>query len=265
MPEGNAVPDGRTEHDARLENVTTNRHPLTVSLPITASGARLSDGLLTKLAGRPLRLRVRFSALRPGRLDTRVTLGGVAVNGLALESVDVRAHGVSIRPGWPPRLRVETTEVGATVAQAAIDHWTHTVLLPVRLRLDDGGITARAGLAGLRLGEVALDLTVDSGRLRLVPRRVGVLGVGMANPSNGTPKLALPLPPLSRRARLTTLHHAAGEVQAWFTVDTFDEVLSPTAVTRLRRQISRLATLAPRAAGAVKVTTLPTGAAGASA
>lgn len=215
------------------------------TLPIdTAAGA---------LLGRPLRTRVRVSpagALR-GQLDgVRAVVGGVVVAGLVLHRVDVRAHRVRVVPGLPPHLRVGEVDVGAFVRQEDMDAWTRSASLPVRLRFRPNGIAARAGLVGVRLGEVLVDLTADGQRLRLVPRRVDVLGRGMTNPSTGLFRVVLPLPPLPVSARLLRLVHHDDEIEVWLSVAGLDQKLTPGAITALRDRLGRvvhLSTVGPSA------------------
>jgi hypothetical protein len=181
-------------------------------------------------------------ALR-GQLDrVHAVVGGVVVAGLVVHRVDVRARRVRLVPGLPPHLRIGEVDIGAVVRQSDMDDWTRAASLPVRLRFRREGISARAGLAGLRLGEVLVDLAVDGHRLRLVPHRVDVLGVAMNNPSTNLLQLALPLPPLPARARLRRLVARDREVEIWFSAAGLDQTLTPAAMRALRHRLGHLRT-----------------------
>jgi hypothetical protein len=211
------------------------------------ASALLVDTAAGALLGRPLRTRVRVTpagALR-GQLDgVRAVVGGVTVAGLVLHRVDVRARRVRVVPGFPPHLRVGEIDVGAFVRQKDMDAWTRSASLPVRLRFRPNGIAARAGLVGVRLGEVLVDLTVDGRRLRLLPRRVDVLGRGMSNPATGLFRIALPLPPLPVSARLLRLVNHDDEIEVWLSAAGLDQELTPAALGALRARLGRLVHLA---------------------
>lgn len=207
------------------------------------ASALLVDTATGELLGRPLRTRVRVTpaGLLRGQLDgVRAVVGGVVVAGLVLHRVDVRARRVRVVPGLPPHLRVGEIDVGAFVRQEDMDVWTRSASLPIRLRFRPNGIAARAGLVGVRLGEVLVDLTVDGRRLRLVPRRVDVLGRGVNNPSAGLFRVVLPLPPLPVSARLLRLVHHDNELEVWLSVAGLDQELTPAAITALRDRLGRL-------------------------
>jgi hypothetical protein len=212
-------------------------------LAAAEGSALLIDAAAGALLGRPLRTRVRVSpvGVLRGQLDgVRAVVGGVVVAGLVLHRVDLRARRVRVVPGLPPHLRVGEVDVGAFVRQEDMDTWTRSASLPVRLRFRPNGIAARAGLVGVRLGEALVDLTVDGRRLRLVPRRVDVLGRGMNNPSTGLFRVVLPLPPLPVSARLRRLVHHDGEIEVWLSVAGLDQELTPGAITALRDRLGHL-------------------------
>jgi len=175
----------------------------------------------------------------------RAVVGGISVAGLVLRRVDIRARRIRVVPGLPPHLRVGEVDVGATITQSDLDAWTKAAGLPVRLRFRGDGIAARAGLAGVRLGEVVVDLTVEGRRLRLVPRRADVLGVGVTSPSTSLLRLVLPLPPLPAGVRLRRLASADGEVEVWFSAAGLDQELTPAALAGLRDRLRRVVRLRP--------------------
>lgn len=225
-------------------------HVRRAALAANRASALLVDTVATALLGRTLRTRVRMSpgGLLRGELDgVRAVVGGVVVAGLVLHRVDVRARHVRLVPGVPPHLKVGEVDVGALVRQEDMDAWTRAASLPVRLRFRRDGIAARAGIVGVRLGEVVVDLTVEGRRLRLVPQRADVFGVGVNNPSTGLLRLVLPLPPLPASARLRRLVPGDGDVQVWLSAAALDQELSPAAMTRLRDRLGRVVRLSAMA------------------
>lgn len=189
-----------------------------------AAGGRGIDSFVAALAGTPARLRV---AAKPGLLLGRVerlhlTLREVWVGGLRLTELDLRLSGVRVPVSWPPRLQVEGVVARARVEQRALDAWTRSSALPVRLALRRGGIIARTGVAGLRLGEIDMSLHLDGGRLWLAPQRLSMLGVAV-EPRAVMPPVKLPLPRLPNDARLVAVDPDDGAVELCFNVADIDE------------------------------------------
>ncbi len=137
---------------------------------------------------------------------------GVVVSGLRLDRVTMRLAGLSVRLGRPPVLRAGHTTVWATVAEGDANSWLAGARLPLRLRFRDAGIQARAGVAGVTLGVVDATVSLDAGVLRLAPRRLEVLGIGVSAAT--LPATLLPLPPLPRAARLSALQTGPRRVTA---------------------------------------------------
>lgn len=197
---------------------------------------KLIDGVVGRVAGSPLRLRVALSLpLVAGCAERlRVVVPGLVVGGLRLGEVDARAKRIRLVAGIPPKLRAERIEVRVRLDQADLDEWMRSVALPVRFRLRDGALDARTGVGGFRFGGVEVGVAIDErGRLRIGPRRVTVLGVAVA--PFAFPSVALPLPPLPRRARLQAFVPEDGAVRITFVVNGVDEELTPVRVHELVR------------------------------
>lgn len=207
----------------------------------------LFDGVVRELAGSPVRVRVALGIpLAFGWAQrVHVVLPGVVVAGLRVREVDARLTGVRVVPGAPPRFRVQRLDVRVRVDESAFDEWARSVALPVRLRLRPGAIEARTGFAGVRLGGLQVDVGVDDrGRLRVAPKRVSLLGVGVG--SGALPAVALPLPPLPRRARLIQLDPDDGLLTLTFAVAAIDEPLSPARLSELARSCRTIISQPPR-------------------
>lgn len=215
----------------------TVRHRATDDL--SRSLAAVSDFATSAAAGRRLRLRLGLSlteavAGRIGRL--RVTVHDVDVAGLTLTRVVIDARGVTIRPGWPPRLRTGLVRIHAETDQAAIDAWARRAALPVRLRLRADGLAVRAGLRGLRLAEVRATVAVRDRLLVITPHRGEVLGVGASAPRVGVP---LPLPPLPRGTRATSVDVGDRRASVELEVPRLDEPVRADGVTTVLRLLGR--------------------------
>jgi hypothetical protein len=187
-------------------------------------------GALAEIAAGGARARLRIApgrAMVAGRVPrARITVPGLRVAGLELAVVDVSASDLSLAPGWPVRLRAQHVAVRVRVEQAALDRWMRATGLPVRLVLRDGEIRARAGVGGLRLGEVAFALRLEGRQLRLVSRRASLLGASVVT----MPPVPLPLPPLPRGASLVAVDPTDRAVGLSLEVTDVDEPVTTRGV-----------------------------------
>ncbi len=200
----------------------------------------LLDKLATRLIGLPVQIRFAISPrLLLGRLSrARILIRGARAGGLLLEEVDIRVSGLALVPSWPPRLRVTHVEARVHLDQKALDSWSKRVGLPVRLRLRPGRVVARTGIAGLRLSEADMDVQIEDRTLRLVPRRINVLGMEASGSRLG--RVALPLPKLPRDARLESLEPEESALRACIAVDNLDEELTRERLQAVRKMASRV-------------------------
>jgi hypothetical protein len=201
----------------------------------------LLDGTLSRLAQRPLRMRMRTtpaSALR-GRIDVLIfELRELEVTGLPVDRLLLRAEAVRIEPGLPARFKAGPVGMKATVVQSGVDRWTRAAHLPLRLRLTDEGVVATAGLRGRTVSEVTTELSVSGRFVRLHPVRAKMLGV--AAPVMPTLPGYLPLPPLPLGARITDVTPSDGALTVWLAVGDVDEALTPTTALRIARRLRSL-------------------------
>jgi hypothetical protein len=199
---------------------------------------RAIDGVASRAAGRPLNLRIDapLGELRRGRVravDAEIT--DVEIGGLVVDHLLIRITGLDLTPGLPPRVRVPTVRVAATVTQRWVDRWLLRERLPIRVRLAEQGLATSFSLDSFGLGEIETELAVGGGWLRLRPRRAGLVQL---------PELArdvfsgyLPLPKLPPGARLDALQHDAGELTAHFELPGFEEPLAAGLAARIRDKL----------------------------
>lgn len=188
--------------------------------------------------GKPLRPRFRVSptGLLRGEVDmVKVELPAFAIAGLVLDRFVIRAERVRISPGLPPKLVAEPVKLRAVVTQDNVDRWTKDLRLPVRLRLTPEGVITSTGLRGIRLTEVVTMPDIAGGFLRLQPTRVSLLGVPttLSRFFRGY----LPLPPLPRNAVLDSVETSDGELTMSFSVERFEQSLTPDVTRRLARLV----------------------------
>lgn len=198
-----------------------------VRVPERAAAA-VTDLLVALAVGAPVRLRVSITpGLAAGRAQqARVTIPDLRIAGLHLAVVDVRAQQLRIIPRWPPRVRAERIGVRVRVEQDALDQWTRSNALPLRLALRAGIISARTGIAGRRLGELEVAVDLEQGRLRLTPRRMSMLGVALGAATAALPAVTLPLPPLPRHATLLAVEPTVGAIDLSFGLADLDEAVT---------------------------------------
>lgn len=205
--------------------------------------ATATDTLVALAVGAPVRLRLSLTrSLATGHAQrARVTIPDLRVGGLHLATVDVRADDVRLPARWPIRLRADRVAVRVHVEQDALDRWTRSSALPLRLALRAGTIRARTGIAGRRLGEAEIGVHLDGGRLRLVPGRVSMLGVAV-NTTAAIPPVTLPLPPLPRRATLVAVEPADGAIDVAFELTDLDERVTAERIKWLAHALPGRAT-----------------------
>lgn len=194
-----------------------------------------ASAISTRAVGTPVKIRMGMSlrgAIR-GRIDRiSIETADVSMGLLALDKLKMQVNEVALVPALPPRIETGQVSFAATVGQAAVDAWTRSVALPLRIRFRQGAIVTRAGIAGLRLGEMEVDLAVDGRLLRLVPRRVTVLGIEMTTPS--ILQAALPLPPLPRGLHLSEISPGEGELVVEGVVGSLSEPLTRENLRRVK-------------------------------
>lgn len=194
----------------------------------------LIDTVSEAALGRPLRPKVKMSAagLLRGELDVvQVELPAYAVAGLVIDRFIVRGERVRVVPGLPPTFVASPVSLRAVVSQDNVDRWTRDLYLPFRLRLTDEGVVTTAGIGGIRMTEIVTVPDIAGGFLRLRPQRASLLGVPA--PLTRFLRGYLPLPPLPRQASLSAVDPSDGELTLTFTIERFEQGLTPDVAQRL--------------------------------
>lgn len=222
-----AAPAGERPRIPTPEEAATYRpaHDLLSALVDTVSEAAL---------GRPLRPKVKMSpaGLLRGELDVvQIELPAYAVAGLVVDRFILRGERVRVLPGLPPTFVASPVSLRAVVSQDNVDRWTRDLHLPFRLRLTDEGVVTTTGIGGIRMTEILTVPDIAGGFLRLEPRRASLLGVPA--PLVGFLRGYLPLPPLPRQASLSAVDPSDGELTLTFTIERFEQALTPDVAQRL--------------------------------
>lgn len=196
----------------------------------------LLDVVSEAALGRPLRPQLKLSpgGLLRGEIDlVKLELPAYAVAGLVIDRFVVRAERVRVQPGLPPVLLAGPVGFKAVVSQDNVDRWTRDLHLPLRMRLTEGGVVTSTGFGGFRMGEVVTMPTVVGGFVQLQPTKASLLGM----PTTLVRFLRgyLPLPPLPRSARLEHVEASDGELALSFTIDHFEQALTPDVSERIRQ------------------------------
>jgi hypothetical protein len=190
------------------------------------------DSTVERLAGRPVRVRAGLdgSLLRGHVARLHLSMRDISFAGLSVAELHARAGHVALHLGNPPRLQARDVRVTVRVDQADIDRWVEATRVPMRLRLRNGTLRARLGIAGLRLSETRVHLRVERGQLQLVPDGLNVLGVDLRTP---IAPITLPLPGLPRQVRLERAAVGDGSLWLALAVESFDEPLAAATVRQL--------------------------------
>lgn len=196
----------------------------------------LVDAATERVLDRPIRPRMKVSpaGMLRGEIDVfKIEIPAFLASGLVLDRFVVRAERLRVVPGIPPRLRAGPVTLKAIVDQENLDRWTRTTHVPFRLQLAPHGVVVSTGLAGIRVGEIEVDLAVAGPFVRLRPRRATMLG--LPAPLVRFLRGYLPLPPLPRGAKLHRVEPSEGELAVTFLIDEVDEPMTPQIAQRLTR------------------------------
>jgi len=188
----------------------------------------------------------------PDRFEgARVEFQGIATQWLELQQITCAADQVRIVHGLPARLLVSNPGLEIVIGQQAIDRWMSRFQLPYRLELGEEALTVHTEIAGFPLAQFETSIDVVGGWFVLKPERASILGV----PSyvSSIFRTYLPIPPLSSESQLTGVAHEAGSLRLQFSLDDFEEEISPGLLLRLRRRffpvVDQLSGLLTPAAG----------------
>lgn len=202
--------------------------------PLFATLLNLVDDTASRIVDHPIRPRVKVSpaGMLKGEVDLfQIEIPAVLAAGLVLDRLVVRAEHLRVAPGLPPRLQAGPVSMRAYVSQGNVDRWVRTSRLPIRLNLSEEGVLLTTGVRGFKMSETLADIEVVGPFLRLVPKRMTI--VGLPTTLVRFFRGYLPLPPLPRGARLKDVRHGDGEIAVTFGIDKLDEPLTPDMARRL--------------------------------
>jgi hypothetical protein len=229
VPSPDADPDA--DPDANAEEAPPTVGQLLVSA---------LDGTIARVARRPVRVRVGASPRTLVKAQVDVLLVEVrALNAarLPVERLLIRAEKLKIAAALPPRLQATSIGFKATISQKGIDQWTRSSRLPVRLELTEDAVVAHAGIRGITMSEIAVQLVPTNGSmLKLIPRRASMFG--MRAPVIASLPGYLPLPALPAGARITKVEPGGGTLTIYLDAGEIDEPINPALAARLVRRFS---------------------------
>jgi len=212
----------------------------------------LADSVATAVARRvtklevAARLRTSWAATRSGRLAVVGFDGvGITVGGLRLARLEVRAEDVGLRWSRGLHLVVGSADAAIELRQRDLDVWSRRLDLPARLVLRDGRLVARFGVAGLRLGQVEMDVRAVGGGVQLVPRRLTGLGVDLRTGSDLAVRIPLPDLPVSPSITDVQWYDGRGEIR--LAVPELSIPLTRETLGQLRDVAGRVARSTPEA------------------
>jgi hypothetical protein len=174
-------------------------------------------------------------ALRGTFEGVSVEVAGVATAWLPLERIALRAARATLTPGLPAQVAVTGPSVAITVGQRDLDRWQRRFQMPFRLSLAEKGVIVHTEVAGLSLSEFETGLDVVNGWFVLKPQRASILGIPGQLAS--WLRAYLPLPPISPEARLSGIDHAADRLTLHFSINDFEEKVTPGMLQRLRKRL----------------------------
>ena len=167
--------------------------------------------------------------------DAKLEFSGFATAWLDLKQVVWRAHHVRFATGMPATVRVSQPRVEIAVGKAELTRWLKRFELPYRLELAEDAIVIHTELAGFPVAELEARLEVVNGWFVLQPRRASVLG--MPNYMASLFRTYLPLPPLAGNTRLDAIHHEPELLRLTFTLEDFEEQVTPGLLARLQKRL----------------------------
>jgi hypothetical protein len=179
--------------------------------------------------------------------EARLELSGLATAWVELKQVVWLAASVRFVPGLPATVEVKGPRVQIAVGKLELDRWLKRFDLPYRLELAKDALIVHTEIAGFPLAELEARLEVVNGWFVLQPKRASVLGV--PNYVATLFRTYLPLPPLSGNIQLDAIAHEPDVLRLTFTLEDFEEQVTPGLLGRLQKRLIptlELPFLAPR-------------------
>lgn len=166
--------------------------------------------------------------------QARLELQGLATAWVNLDQIVWEAEEVAFIPGLPARIELTAPSIEIAIGQAELDRWLGQFRLPYRLELAADGLIVHTEIAGFPLAQFETRLEVVGGWFALEPKSASIFGV--PGYVSSLFKSYLPLPPLSKEARLSAVTHRPGQLRLKFAIDDFAEEVSPGLLVRLRKR-----------------------------
>jgi hypothetical protein len=183
-----------------------------------------------------LRVKANPMGVLQGRFDVVVAeLSSIPVAGLVVDRLVFHGDDVRIQPGLPARFKIASLGAKAVIGQADVDRWTKAARLPFRLHLCADGVLMRAGVGGVKVGEMLTTVAVEGSLVTLRPVRAEMFG--RQAPLVTLLRGYLPLPPLPAGVKLVRVDHDDGEMAAFFDLGAVDEPITPGVARRLRSRL----------------------------
>jgi hypothetical protein len=195
------------------------------------------DELLSQYLAMPARVSWKGAlgdSVRGTFVGGRLELAGLAILALPCQRLVLESERFQFTPGIPARIRAVAPRIEMTIDQAQIDRWLARARAPFRLALREHGVELALDVAGVDVTRAEAELQIDRGWFVLRPRRASLFGIDN--------RLALlfrtffPMPRLAPETRLSAIRHAAGSLSLEFSLDDFEEELTPGLVQRLQER-----------------------------
>ncbi|MBJ18388.1 MAG: hypothetical protein GY910_00865 [bacterium] len=172
----------------------------------------------------------------------RLELAGVALLALPFDRLVFEAERFQFIPGIPARISAAGPRIVVSIDQRQIDQWLVQSRAPFELKLTESAVEFRMDIAGLALGRAETELRVQRGWFVLCPKRAELLGFRSRLASLF--RTYLPLPRLAPQTRLTGLEHVEGALRLEFSLDDFEEEITPGLIHRMQERFLPFAKIA---------------------
>ena len=209
-------PSTATENSSATEHTVKKRS--VVDAPIVEGRSRFLDRFVSRFMSSPVRFRM---SLRPSLLFGRTRRArffaeDLKVAEFLVQRIEIDARDVRFSFRRPWRLHTAEMTADAVISEKTFNAYARDKGVPFRVSFRDGGIRARTGVAGIRLGAVDMDFEVDDDVIRITPREFSALGIGIGLSARAAESLRaeLPIPELPYGVKVSELRPVHGALEA---------------------------------------------------